>query len=101
MNKLIAAIVASTFILGSTTVIAATAVKKEELTQEQRGELRNRADRLVQERAQNPAPVRAAPTQAPAPVKAHAKRASKAKALHAKKTKKVSRHNVKKTAPTA
>ncbi len=83
MNKLLAAIVASTFAFGSVAGYAADAVKKEELTQEQRTEMRNRADRLVKERAQ-----------APAPVKAQTQHAPKAKARHAKKTKKVSRHDV-------
>ena len=90
MNKLLAAIVASSFVLGSTTVIAADAAKKEELTQEQRSEMRSRADRLVKERAQTPTPV-----------KADAQRAPKAKAPPAKKTNTVSRHGVKKTAPKA
>jgi len=85
MHKLLAAIVASSFVLGSTGVFAATTFKKEELTQEQRGEMRNRADQLVKERAQNPASAKA---QAPAPT---------AKALPVKKTKKAT----KKTTPKA
>jgi RNA processing factor Prp31 len=90
MNKLLAAIVASTFAFAATAGMAADAVKKEELTQDQRTEMRNRADRLIKERAQ-------APTQ----VKADKQGAPKAKAPHAKKTKKVSKHSVKKAAPKA
>jgi hypothetical protein len=83
MRKLLSAVVASTLAFGSIAGFAADAVKKEELTQEQRTEMRNRADRLVKERAQ-------------APAKAQATHAPKAKAQHVKKTGKVSHHNVKK-----
>ena len=86
MKKLFAAIVASTFAFGSVAVFAADATKKEELTQEQRIEMRNRADQLIKERAQSPAPV-----------KAQDQRAPKAKSFHAKKTKKVTRRDVKKS----
>ena len=85
MHKLLAVVVASTLAFGSVAGLAADAVKKEELTQEQRTEMRNRADRLVKERAQ-----------APAPVKAQTQHTPKAKVQHVKKTKKVSRHDVKK-----
>jgi hypothetical protein len=85
MHKLLAVVVASTLAFGSVAGFAADAVKKEELTQEQRTEMRNRADRLVKERAQ-----------APAPVKAQTQSTPKAKVQHVKKTKKVSRHDVKK-----
>ena len=85
MKKLFAAIVASTFAFGSVAGYAADAAKKEELTQEQRVEMRNRADQLIKERAQSPAPVKAQDQHAP-----------KAKAFHAKKTKKVTRRDVKK-----
>ncbi len=50
MNKLIATIVASTFALGSVSGFAADAAKKEQLTQEQRADMRNRADQLTKER---------------------------------------------------
>ena len=85
MHKLLAVVVASTLAFGSVAGFAADAVKKEELTQEQRTEMRNRADRLVKERAQTPAPVKAQTQHTP-----------KAKVQHVKKTKKVSRHDVKK-----
>ena len=87
MNKLLAAVVASTFALGSVTGFAADAVKKEELTKEQRTEMRNRADKLTQERGHAPAQVKTA--------------TPKTKKLHAKKAKKVSRHDVKKARPQA
>jgi hypothetical protein len=85
MNKLLAVIVVSTFAFGSVAGFAADAAKKEELTQTQRTELRNRADQLVKERANSPTPVKAQNQHAPT-----------AKAVHAKKTKKVSRHGAKK-----
>jgi hypothetical protein len=85
MHKLLAVVVASTLAFGSVAGFAADAVKKEELTQDQRTEMRSRADRLVKERAQ-----------APAPVKVEAQHTPKAKPQHVKKTKKVSHHNVKK-----
>jgi outer membrane murein-binding lipoprotein Lpp len=88
MNKLLAAVVASAFAFGSVSGFAADAVKKDELTQEQRIDMRNRADQLTKERA-------AGSTQ----VKAATQPASKAKIHHAKKAKKVSRHDVKKTHP--
>ena len=87
MHKLLAAIVVSTFALGSVSGFAADAVKKEELTQEQRSEMRNRADQLVKARAAGTTQVK---TIAP-----------KAKPQHAKKAKKVSRHEVARTRPRA
>ena len=85
MNKLLAAIVASTFALSCATGFAANAPQKEELTKDQRTEMRARADRLATERA-------ATGTQ----VKSYVKPASKVK-KHAKKTQKISKHNAKKT----
>jgi hypothetical protein len=90
MNKLLAAIVASAFVFGSVSGFAADAAKKEELTKEQRVDMRNRADKLTQERAQ-------APTQ----VKTDAVQTPKAKAHHAKKAKNVSRHDATKVRPKA
>jgi hypothetical protein len=86
MNKLLAAVVASTFALGS---VAGFAANTEPLTQEQRTDMRSRADQLTRERAQGATPVKA---QAPAP---------KAKTHQVKKAKKVSRHEVKKAHPKA
>ena len=88
MNKILAAIVASTFALSCASGLAADAVKKEELTKEQRTEMRNRADKFTTERA-------AAPTRA----KAETKPAPKAKKHQVKKAGKVSRHSVKKAHP--
>ncbi|MEQ1773808.1 MAG: hypothetical protein ABL891_08495 [Burkholderiales bacterium] len=52
MNQLLVAIVASTFVLGSASGFAADAVKKkEELTAEQKTEVRDRVERLKAERA--------------------------------------------------
>lgn len=87
MHKLLAAIVVSTFTLGSVSGFAADAVKKEELTQEQRSDMRNRADQLIKARAAGSAQVK---TVAP-----------KAKPQHVKKAKKVSRHGVAKARPRA
>ena len=85
MNKLLAAIVASTFALSCASGFAADAPKKEELTKDQRTEMRARADRLATERA-------ATGTR----IKAEVKSAPKMK-KHVKKTQKISRHNAKKT----
>ena len=58
MNKLLAAIVATTFALGSAAGIAAdTTAKKEELTKEERADMRARAEKLTAQRAQAPAPA--------------------------------------------
>jgi hypothetical protein len=90
MNKLLAVVVASTFVFGSVAGYAADTMKKEELTQEQRADMRGRAEKLTRERAQ-------APTQ----VKTSAPHTFKVKTHHPKKTKKVSRIDVKKTRPHA
>jgi hypothetical protein len=86
MNRLLAAIVASTMVLGSASGFAAEAAKKEELTQEQRMDMRNRADQLVKERAAGTSQV-----------KTNAQPSPKAKAHNSKKS--TSRHNAKKTEP--
>ena len=54
MNKLIAAAVATAFALGTVSTFAADAAKKDELTTEQRAEMRDRAERMKQERANGP-----------------------------------------------
>ncbi len=52
MNKLLLAVVASAFALGSASGFAADAVKKkEDLTTEQKTEIRDRAERLKADRA--------------------------------------------------
>jgi isopentenyl diphosphate isomerase/L-lactate dehydrogenase-like FMN-dependent dehydrogenase len=51
MNKLLAAIVASTFAFGTVSAFAAERAKPEELTQEQRADMRTRADQLTRARA--------------------------------------------------
>ena len=53
MNKLVAVIVASTFALSSAAGFAAdTAKKKEELTKDERSDMRDRAEKLTTARAQ-------------------------------------------------
>ena len=47
MNKLLVAVVASAFVLGSASGFAADTAKKEELTKEQRADMRNRAETLT------------------------------------------------------
>ena len=84
MKKLLAAIVASTFALSCVSGFAADSPKKEELTKEQRTEMRARADRLATERATTGTQV-----------KAEVKPAPKVK-KQAKKTQKISNHNAKK-----
>ena len=49
MRKLLAAVVASAFVFGSLSGYAAEPAKKEELTKEQRADMRSRADKLTQE----------------------------------------------------
>jgi hypothetical protein len=75
MNKLLLAVVASAFAFGSASGFAADAVKKkEELTAEQKTEIRERVERLKTERA------KATPAVTPAPVKKdEPKRTSNAK----------------------
>ena len=85
MNKLLAAIVVSTFALGSVSGFAADAAKGDELTKEQRMDMRDRADKLTTERA---APSRH--------VISKVKHAPKAKMHHAKKA---SRHNARNAQP--
>lgn len=88
MNKILAAVVATAFVFGSASGFAATSVKKEELTKEQRVEMRNRADKLTQERAQAPTTVKA-PKATPAAKPAKASKTSKvtkAGGVHATKT---------------
>ena len=85
MNKLLTIIVASTFALSCASGFAADSPKKEELTKDQRTEMRARADRLATERATTGNQV-----------KAEVKTGPKVK-KHAKKTEKVSKHTVRKT----
>ena len=94
MNKLLVAIVASAFALGSASGFAADAAKKkEELTAEQKTEIRDRAERLKSERAQA---EQAKATPAAPAKKAEPKRTSKAKPVTGKAPSKVSRTTVKK-----
>lgn len=67
MNKLLLAIVASSFALGSASGFAADAAKKnEELTAEQKTEIRDRVERLKSERAKAEQ-SKAAPTKVKTP----------------------------------
>ena len=93
MNKLLIAIVASTFVLGSASGFAADATKKkEELTSEQKTEIRDRAERLKGERAKAEQ-TKGAPV---TPVKAEPKRTSKVKTPNGTTTPAVSGTTVKK-----
>lgn len=94
MNKLLIAIVASTFALGSASGFAADAAKKkEELTAEQKTEIRDRVERLKGERAK----AEQAKTTPAAPAKkADPKRTSKAKTPKGKTAPTVSGTAVKK-----
>ena len=90
MNKLVAAIVASAFALGSAAGFAAETAKKIDLTKEERMELRARADRLTAERARGVSqPV--AMQQAPKSV-VHKKH-------HVRKSHKVAHHKAKRVQP--
>ena len=90
MNKLLVALVASTFVLGSASGFAADSVKKkEELTAEQKTEIRDRVERLKADRTK-------AEQGKAAPAKAEPKRTSKAKTPHGKTAPRVSGTTVKK-----
>ena len=87
MNKLIAAAVATAFALGTVSTFAADAAKKDELTTEQRSELRDRAERMKMERANGPQVAQKA-----APKTVH-------KTTHKKKAHKKAHKKVQKTTP--
>jgi hypothetical protein len=86
MNKLLAAIVISTFALGSVTGFAADAGKRDELTQDQRADMRNRADKLTAERAAAASHVTTGTKHTHKAKKQHAGKAHKSSGHHAKKT---------------
>ncbi len=90
MNKFLAAIVISTFVLGSASGFAADAAKTDELTKEQRMDMRDRADKLTAERA---APSKHATSKV--------KHTSKAKRHHAKKSRKASRRDARNAQPNS
>ena len=77
MSKLVAVIVATTFALGAAAGFAADTAKKEELTKEERMEMRTRADKLIAERAANPQPASTTLEKAPVTKKNHARKAKK------------------------
>jgi hypothetical protein len=84
MSRVLAVIVASIFAFGAASGLAQTAAKKEDLTKEERAEMRNRADRLVAERASGVTPAKAsadapakAPTTSPAKKNVKKKKAPK------------------------
>ena len=84
MNKLLAAVVASTFALGSASVFAADAAKTTELTKEERIEMRNRADKLTAERAATPIATKAQAQPAPRVKKHRTTKSKKSPAADAK-----------------
>lgn len=86
MKKLLAAIVISTLALVSVTGFAADSAKRDELTQDQRADMRNRAEKLTAERAAGASHVKADTKHAPKAKKHHAGKTHKASGHHAKKT---------------
>jgi len=54
MKKILTAVVAASFVLGSASGFAADAAKKPELTQTERTEMRDRAQKLAADRAKTP-----------------------------------------------
>ena len=92
MNKLLAAIVLSTFAFGSASGFAADTAfkKKEELTREERMDMRDRAERLAAERAAHGSMQRASVTKTP-----------KAHKHYTHRTKKGTKPAVKKAEPKA
>ena len=89
MQKLLAAFVVATFALGSVQAFAADAAKREDLTQDQRADMRTRADQLARARASGTEKTNV--NEQPAPVVK--------KMQHKSKARKVSRHTVKKAQP--
>ncbi len=85
MNKLLAAIVISILALGSASGFAADAAKADELTQEQRADMRDRADKLTAERAAPSRHVMSKVKHSPKAKKHHARKAHKASRRHARK----------------
>jgi Ni/Co efflux regulator RcnB len=87
MSKLLAAIVASTFALGAVSGYAADAAKKDELTAEQRADMRNRADQLTRARAAGTEQTTTKASHAPVTKKIHhsGKKSTKVKHQTAKK----------------
>jgi hypothetical protein len=81
MSKLIAAIITATFALGAAPGYAQSTYKKEELTETQKTEIRERVTRLQAERAKADQERTTTPVKGKAP----AKQSSKAKKVHAKK----------------
>ena len=79
MSKLIVAIVASAFAFGSAAGFAAETAKKEELTKEQRAEMRSRAESLTTARAQGQPEHHILSEQAPKAKKHHGTKKSKKK----------------------
>jgi hypothetical protein len=57
MKRLIAAVIASAFAFGTVSTFAADAAKKDELTVEQRAEMRDRAARMKEQGQQTTAPA--------------------------------------------
>ena len=92
MKKLVLLLMASTFVLGSAPGFAAdTTKKKEELTTEQKTEIRDRVERLKADRTKAEHAAPAIPAK-----KVEPKRTSKAKTLNGKATTKVSKATTKK-----
>ena len=79
MHKLALAIVVSAFAFSATGFAQDTAKKKEELTKEERAEMRNRAEKLKVERTTHPAPRAERSTQPAAQGKAAAMRTAASK----------------------
>ena len=89
MQKLLAAIVVSAIALGSVQAFAADTAKREDLTQDQRADMRTRADQLARARASGT--EKASVNTQPAPVVK--------KTQHKSKARKVTGHTVKKAQP--
>jgi Tfp pilus assembly protein PilE len=97
MSKLIVAIITATFALGAAPGYAQTTYKKEALTEAQKGEIRERVERLKAERTK----AEQERTTTPVKAKAPAKQSSKAKKHHAKAAPKATAQPAKKVQPKA
>ena len=89
MKRIVAAVIASAFAFGTVSTFAADAAKKDELTVEQRSEMRERAARMKEQGQQTAVPVQD---------KVHKKSTKKHSTKHSTKhTKKTAKHSGKKT----
>jgi hypothetical protein len=94
MKRIIAAVIASAFAFGTVSTFAADAAKKDELTVEQRSELRERAARMKEQGQQTTAPAQEKVHEKSMKQKHSDKHSAKHSTKHVKKS---AKHSSKKT----